>query len=416
MRFNHVDSTSITINPSFHFSGTARPSLRCSSSSSPDAPEAPVAWDPEGILTLSTPAQGGHFARRARERAASVSSTTASPSSHRPPPPGPQIRPLPGPPCPQGILATEKTQYDKKALAAALAEKYMPVDLSFPGLRIHHLDPPVFSVDAFFTPEECAQMREAALSTGRMVESKVGAGNANSDDRGGAAASLRRTSTSVLVDDALLAAHPALVASTADLQARGKRLLGGGTEQGKAWGPAGKLPSPLQYCYEGLQVTQYHAGQYFMEHEDGFPLPLARQNGFNRHATLLVYLNEVADGGATRFEYLDLSVSPAEGRALLFFPCFSDGSPDGRTLHTATTAVDWKIVTQQWVARGFSAAEMITRQLTKKKQEEKEDDKVETLLMGGGRRKSGGGSKGGKGGKTKKTSGGGGFGAASLKT
>lgn len=29
--------------------------------------------------------------------------------------------------------------------------------------------------------------------------------------------------------------------------------------------------------------------------QDAFPLPLARSNGFNRHATLLLYLNDVAE-------------------------------------------------------------------------------------------------------------------------
>jgi hypothetical protein len=134
-------------------------------------------------------------------------------------------------------------------------------------------------------------------------------------------------------------------------------------------------------------------------------VPLARANGFNRHATLLMYLNDVPQvgegwqafesiasappapapsvnqasaphstpspappppgqilpmctrpqGGATRFEHLDLEVTPRAGRLLVFFPSFSDGSPDERTLHTATAAVDPKWVSQQWVARGFRA-------------------------------------------------------------
>lgn len=34
--------------------------------------------------------------------------------------------------------------------------------------------------------------------------------------------------------------------------------------------------------------------QHFLAHEDAFPLGLARNNGFQRRATLLLYLNTVA--------------------------------------------------------------------------------------------------------------------------
>ncbi len=67
-----------------------------------------------------------------------------------------------------------------------------------------------------------------------------------------------------------------------------------------------------------------------MAPQDGFPPELAARNGFQRAATLLVYLNDVAAGGATRFERLGVTVAPRAGRALLFFPAFADGSPDAR--------------------------------------------------------------------------------------
>ncbi|KAG7670228.1 hypothetical protein Ndes2526A_g06567 [Nannochloris sp. 'desiccata'] len=363
----------MSISPTFICAGRRRqPSspLKPTAALPENGLEKPVAWDPEGLLSSPPPTES-HFARRARERAAVISSTTAPPTT-RPPPPGPPIRPLLGSKLNpiEGVLASDTTLYDKKTLSAFLADRYMPVDLDYPGLRIHHLDPPVFSVDAFFTSEECQRMREAALGTGRMIQSKVGAGNVHGDATLSSSSS-RRTSTSVLVDDKLLAEHPVLVPSTTDLQSRGMKLVSGGdkdqkTDVTKLWGKAGKLPAPRQYCYEGLQVTQYEQGQYFMEHEDAFPVELARENGFNRHATLLVYLNSVPSGGETRFDFLGLSIGPSEGRALLFFPSFSDGTPDPRTLHTATTAVDYKIVTQQWIARGFSAVTMLAQKLLQK--------------------------------------------------
>lgn len=38
---------------------------------------------------------------------------------------------------------------------------------------------------------------------------------------------------------------------------------------------------------------RYTTGQHFLAHEDGFPPLLATANGFQRHATLLLYLNDV---------------------------------------------------------------------------------------------------------------------------
>ncbi|KAL4457586.1 hypothetical protein ABPG75_012459 [Micractinium tetrahymenae] len=62
------------------------------------------------------------------------------------------------------------------------------------------------------------------------------------------------------------------------------------------------------------------------------------------------------EGGATRFDLLNLAVRPEKGTALLFFPAFADGTSDPRSLHTAEDAVDTKWVAQQWVARGLAGA------------------------------------------------------------
>ena len=64
--------------------------------------------------------------------------------------------------------------------------------------------------------------------------------------------------------------------------------------------------------------------------QDAFPPNFVRENRFQRQATLLVYLNSVLNGGATHFERLDVSIQPEVGKALLFFPAFSDGTPDPR--------------------------------------------------------------------------------------
>ena len=64
--------------------------------------------------------------------------------------------------------------------------------------------------------------------------------------------------------------------------------------------------------------------------QDAFPPSFVRDNKFQRQATLLLYLNDVEEGGCTHFDQLDLSIQPQCGKALLFFPAFADGTPDPR--------------------------------------------------------------------------------------
>jgi hypothetical protein len=51
----------------------------------------------------------------------------------------------------------------------------------------------------------------------------------------------------------------------------------------------------------------------------------AKQKGYQRRATLLLYLNDVPEGGATKFDIIDIGVQPVKGDALLFFPSFQVG-------------------------------------------------------------------------------------------
>lgn len=79
-----------------------------------------------------------------------------------------------------------------------------------------------------------------------------------------------------------------------------------------------------------LQVTHYAPGQHFGSHEDAFPTPTARSNGFQRRATVLLYLNDCPEGGRTQFDLLGVRSGPRRGSVLVFFPAFADGEPDDR--------------------------------------------------------------------------------------
>lgn len=68
---------------------------------------------------------------------------------------------------------------------------------------------------------------------------------------------------------------------------------------------------------EGLQAQCYSPGERYLSHNDEDPKPRSRGEN-NRVATIVVYLNDVAEGGATGFTQLGLEVVPKPGRAVYF--------------------------------------------------------------------------------------------------
>lgn len=233
----------------------------------------------------------------------------------------------------------------KEELAKLLAQEYLPVDLDAPGLKVHHLDPPVLTVDGFLTPAECDLFVEETLRSETLKRSTVGEGNLDSERN---LQSETRTSRSVLLSKEVQTEHQGLKDLAQKLQTRAKQIF-----QVERWSPTGVLPGPDQVCFEALQVAVYKEGEHFLSHEDGFPQAVVESNGFQRVATVLLYLNDVEVGGRTRFNFLDLAVQPRKGTVLLFFPGFSNCESDPRSVHTAEDAVDEKWVCQQWIARGL---------------------------------------------------------------
>ena len=95
----------------------------------------------------------------------------------------------------------------------------------------------------------------------------------------------------------------------------------------------------------------------FLQHFDAFDLSNEdgrrfAANGGQRVVTVLVYLNDVNQGGATAFPSLNLQVQPRRGMALVFFPATVDGLLDKMALHAALPAIDTKFVSQVWIRQG----------------------------------------------------------------
>lgn len=89
---------------------------------------------------------------------------------------------------------------------------------------------------------------------------------------------------------------------------------------------------------EGLQVLHYGPGGEYKPHFDFFPPndPGSASQmtvGGQRVSTLVMYLNEVDEGGATIFPELGLSVLPKKGSAVYFEYANGRGQLDALTLH-----------------------------------------------------------------------------------
>jgi len=76
------------------------------------------------------------------------------------------------------------------------------------------------------------------------------------------------------------------------------------------------IPIPNTPFVSDLVMKRYRAGtdEKFQLHWD------AIQHVASRYLVMLWYLNDVPEGGETRFPQLDLTVSPREGRMLMFPP------------------------------------------------------------------------------------------------
>ena len=169
-----------------------------------------------------------------------------------------------------------------------------------------------------------------------------------------------RTSTSTTLDD--LQASPGarkFVQVTT-------QLFGGSTNTMMT------TPSQEASYFEAPTIIRYEAGQQLAPHFDANRSASVEDanRGGQTLATLLVYLNNVPEGGLTRFGRLlkpssarhdddddddgqALTVQPQRGDALLFFPADAAGNFDERTEHEGCPAVDEKWIARIWRHQGM---------------------------------------------------------------
>jgi prolyl 4-hydroxylase len=105
---------------------------------------------------------------------------------------------------------------------------------------------------------------------------------------------------------------------------------------------------------ETMQGQRYAPGQRFRAHHDYFhegESYWARMSakGGQRTWTAMIYLNDVAEGGATWFPQAGLRVRPRQGLLLAWNNMAADGRPNTQTLHEGTPVVEGvKYIVTKW--------------------------------------------------------------------
>ncbi len=72
-----------------------------------------------------------------------------------------------------------------------------------------------------------------------------------------------------------------------------------------------------------------------------------------RIATILIYLNNVSEGGETIFPKINLQISPKKGSALYFHYGNQKGQTDRLSLHSSVPIINGeKWVATKWIRQG----------------------------------------------------------------
>jgi len=111
---------------------------------------------------------------------------------------------------------------------------------------------------------------------------------------------------------------------------------------------AALLRWPVEFG-EGLQILRYAPGAQYRPHYDYFDpgepgTPTILKRGGQRVATLVMYLQEPEQGGATTFPDVGLEVAPVRGTGVFF--SYDEPDPATRTLHGGAPV----LAGEKWVA------------------------------------------------------------------
>ena len=227
-----------------------------------------------------------------------------------------------------GGLSKTEENVGTKDPTVSFESPFHGINMDYPGLKYLHRDPDILVIENFLSDDECDRITTNAKS--HMIPCVI-----------------KHPITGAVQED------PSRTSTNANM-------------------PQSDVPSivdkmvQLTNCQdashlETLQILRYTEGQTFYPHTDGFegPTTACGFEASGRLVTIFCYLNDVAEGGETRFTNLAgnddenqqvLSIAPRKGTAVLHFPATTGLEEDPRTEHEGCPAVDekWLLVTWAW--------------------------------------------------------------------
>jgi len=107
--------------------------------------------------------------------------------------------------------------------------------------------------------------------------------------------------------------------------------------------------------FESLTMLRYDVGGYYIPHCDYFEkiVPSYKEivkNVGNRIGTAITYLNDVEEGGNTKFPKLDLTIKPKKGMMLYFQYDYENRKTNAKTIHTGEPVLKGhKYIVTTWI-------------------------------------------------------------------
>jgi prolyl 4-hydroxylase len=101
---------------------------------------------------------------------------------------------------------------------------------------------------------------------------------------------------------------------------------------------------------ESLQLVKYDVSGYFKEHYDAEPDKSKTNNIKDRAHTFIVYLNDVEEGGETRFPKLNIDVKPKKGMGIYFKTLLPNNNLLINSLHQGMPIIRGeKYIVNKWI-------------------------------------------------------------------
>jgi len=133
-------------------------------------------------------------------------------------------------------------------------------------------------------------------------------------------------------------------------------IKGHQTKTGLKLGEKAKKVVGADANLEGIQVQRYLKDQKYNPHFDTFE----QKDGVDQRSwTLMVYLNDVEEGGGTYFPKIDFRIMPEKGTAILWNNLDANNCRDNNTLHMGEPINKGeKYISTYWFRKSGNAATM----------------------------------------------------------